>query len=442
MVKLWSEILDVDHLGIGIHDNFFALGGHSLKATILAAKIHQTFNIKISLSKIFKTPTIESLARYVKSAEKSIYDSIRPVEEKEYYALSSSQQRFYVIHRLAPDNLGYNLPQVVSLDKGVDKEKLEQTFKQLIHRHESLRTSFENLDGQPVQRVHPEVEFEIEYYCAERKALSAERLTQSEKRNEGGCAPGAMRCASTIKGFVRPFDLSCAPLLRVGLIKKRDGNYLLVMDMHHIISDGTSQAVLTRDFVSLYEGKKLPLPRLQYKDFSQWQNHLIRSENMKAHEEYWLDRLKGPLPVLNLPTDFPRLESRSVKGAHYTVTLGEALTRAVNRFIRDTGTTLYMLLLAAFTIILSRYGGKQDIIVGSPIAGRYHADLEDIIGLVIGSVMMRNFPGPQKTFSDFLEEVKTNTLEAYEHQVYPFEELLKKVNWQEEPGRDPISEVA
>jgi acyl carrier protein len=193
LVKIWSEVLDADHLEIGIHNNFFALGGHSLKATILAAKIHQTFNIKISLTKIFKTPTIKSLARYVASAEKSIYDSIQPVEEKEYYALSSSQQRFYVIQRLAPDNLGYNLPQVVSLDKGVDKEKLEQTFKQLIHRHESLRTSFENLDGQPVQRVHPEVEFEIEYYCAERKAQSAERLTQSEKRNEGGCAPCAVQ---------------------------------------------------------------------------------------------------------------------------------------------------------------------------------------------------------------------------------------------------------
>jgi amino acid adenylation domain-containing protein/non-ribosomal peptide synthase protein (TIGR01720 family) len=447
LVKLWSEILDVGPLGIGIHDNFFELGGHSLKATILAAKIHQTFNIKISLAKIFKTPTIESLARYVKGAEKSIYDSIQPVEEKEYYALSSSQQRFYVIHRLAPDNLGYNLPQVVSLDKSVDKDKLEQTFKQLIHRHESLRTSFENLDGQPVQRVHAAVEFEIEYYDME----------------EVEAAHHPQLATSLIRNFFRPFDLSRAPLLRVGLMELphtpaalrahprrgtyksqegREHNHLLVIDMNHIISDGTSQAILTRDFVSIYEGKKFPLLRLQYKDFSQWQNHLVRSEHMKTHEGYWLDRLKGPLPTLNLPTDFPRPQSRSVNGAHYNVTLGEALTRKVNGFIRDTGTTLYMLLLAAFIIILSRYSGQQDIIVGSPIAGRYHADLEDIIGLVIGSVMMRNFPYPQETFNDFLEEVKTNTLEAYEHQVYPFEELLKKVNWQEEPGRDPISDVA
>ncbi|UCH96595.1 MAG: amino acid adenylation domain-containing protein, partial [Candidatus Aminicenantes bacterium] len=436
LVKLWSEILNVNHLDIGIHDNFFELGGHSLKATILAAKIHQTFNIKISLAEIFKTPTIAGLARYIPGAGKSIHASIQPVEKKEYYALSSSQQRFYVIHRLAPGNLGYNLPLVVFPDRSVNKEKLEGTFKQLIHRHESLRTSFENIDSQPVQRVHPEVEFEIEYY---------DLATEDTESTEGtrGLAPLSKDpAAAIISSFIRPFDLSQAPLLRVGLIKKRDGNYLLVMDMHHIISDGTSQTILTRDFVSLYEGKKLPLLRLQYKDFSQWQNHLVRLENMKAHEEYWLHRLKGPLPVLNLPTDFPRPESRSVKGAHYNVTLGEALTRKVNRFIRDTGTTLYMLLLAAFTIILSRYGGQQDIIVGSPIAGRYHADLEDIIGLVIGSVMMRNFPGPQETFSDFLEEVKTNTLEAYEHQVYPFEELLKKVNWQEDPGRDPISDVA
>ncbi|UCH97677.1 MAG: AMP-binding protein, partial [Candidatus Aminicenantes bacterium] len=442
LVKIWAEILDVDHLEIGIHDNFFELGGHSLKATILAAKIHRIFNIKLPLAEIFETPTIEGLARYIESAEKSIHTSIQPTEKKEYYTLSSSQQRFYVIHQLAPDNLGYNLPQLVSLDRGVDKEKLEQTFKQLIHRHESLRTSLENLDGQPVQKIYAEVEFEIEYY---------DLATEDTENTEGtrGIAPLSMepaahnpQLAASIRNFVRPFDLSCAPLLRVGLIKKKDGNYLLLMDMHHIISDGTSQTILTRDFVSLYKGKELPLLRLQYKDFSQWQNHLIRSENMKAHEEYWLHRLKGPLPVLNLPTDFPRLESRSVKGAHYTITLGEALTRAVNRFIGDTGITLYMLLLAAFTIILSRYGDQQDIIVGSPIAGRYHADLEDIIGLVIGSVMMRNFPGPQKTFSDFLEEVKTNTLEAYEHLVYPFEELLKKVNWQEKPGREPISDVA
>jgi amino acid adenylation domain-containing protein len=432
LAAIWSDVLKIDKNVIGIDDDFFQLGGHSLKAITMTARIHGQIGVEIPLSEVFKKSRMRDLAQYIvgaKEKEKAVhrYSSIAPVEKMEYYSLSSSQQRFYMMQQLAPQSAAYNISQILELQGNVDTGKLEQTFKKLIRRHESLRTSFEIIAEQPVQRVHEEVSFRLIDACAgtgEEPPVHSPQLA-----------------ANAVKKFKRPFDLSQAPLLRAGLVKTGD-LHLLLVDMHHIISDGTSNIILAQDFQALSAGEKLPPIKLQYKDFSGWQHYMIRTGQWQADENYWLKRLKGRLPLLKLPTDYPRPKTRSFEGKLLPVALGQELTAKIQRFNLQNGTTLYMLLLAAYTILLSRYTGQTDIIIGTPVAGRGHADLQPIIGLMIGGVMMRNFPTPRKSFIHFLQEIKTNTLEAFEHQSYPYEKLLTKVEWQEEPGHDPITDVS
>jgi amino acid adenylation domain-containing protein len=435
LAAIWADILGLQKEIIGIHDDFFRLGGHSLRAVTLVSRIQNTFGVNIPLTIVFQHPRIKELSRIIKQAKGEeeatvIYSSIAAVEKKEYYPLSPAQQRFYIMQQLAPKSTAYNMPQVLTLSGNIDVKRLEQTFEQLIQRHEALRTSFEMLRDEPLQRIHDQVEFEIQYDGAKHEA-------QCIDGDKDRCAPGAVHCAS----FIRSFDLSQAPLLRVVLINAGDKK-LLVVDLHHIISDGTSNTILVRDFQALSVGKELPPIKLQYKDFSGWQHYMICTGQWQADENYWLKRLKGRLPLLKFPSDYPRPKTRSFEGKLLRVALGQELTAKIRRFNQQTGTTLYMLLLAANTILLSRYSGQTDIIIGTPVAGRGHADLQHIIGLMIGAVMMRNFPIPRKSFLHFLEEVKTNALEAFEHQSYPYEVLLKKLDWQEEPGHDPITDMS
>jgi amino acid adenylation domain-containing protein/non-ribosomal peptide synthase protein (TIGR01720 family) len=429
LAELWASVLKSEKSSIGINSDFFEFGGHSLKASLLAAGIHKVFHIKIPVAEVFKRSTLGELADYLKTKLKKStehqhrYLSVKPVEKQEYYALSPAQQRFYIMHQLEPAITLLNMPAVLSYDGHLDKEQVEAAFRQLTRRHESLRTSFHLVAGQPVQRVHDEVEFEIEYFDKEEVEVKVEEIEGTR-----GLAPLPINpSADLISSFIRPFELSRAPLMRAALIKIEEQKYLLVVDVHHMISDGSSQKVLARDFVSLLEEEELHPPRLQYRDFSCWQGHLLQSGKFKEHEIYWLNQLKAPLPELKLPTDYPKPAIKNFAGNTISKTLGKEFTRRLAALCRRTGTTLYILLLTVLNILFHKYTGESDFIIGSPTAGRGHSDLENIIGLVMGAVLMRNHPGEEKTARDFLEEVKQRTLEAYEHQVYPYEELIRRL---------------
>jgi fengycin family lipopeptide synthetase D len=433
LAELWCRVLGIDEAQgvVGIDDNFFELGGHSLRATALTAGIHKEMNVEVPLVEVFKSPYIRELSRYIREASRTRYAPIEPVEKREYYPLSPAQQRFYMIQRMTPGTTAYNMPQVIPLGPDADKKRIETVFRRLIESHESLRTAFITVDDKPVQGIYDEVEFAIEFYNLATGATEGTEGTEEEKKK-------------IQNSFIRPFDLSRPPLLRVGLVETPGGDSLLLVDMHHIISDGTSQMVLAGNFVSLYKGEALESIRLQYRDFSQWQNRRLETESgrMKADRVFWLDHLAGKLPVLNIPTDFPRPRERGYAGESFSGSLGRELSRQVSRLSRQTDTTLYMVLLTALNILLSRYTGQEDIIIGSPAAGRNHADLEKVIGLVLGTILMRNFPSAEKSFREFLQEVRARTLAAYEHHAYPFEELLKKLDYREDPARNAVSDVA
>ncbi|MCP5107088.1 MAG: amino acid adenylation domain-containing protein, partial [bacterium] len=245
LTEIWAEVLAIEKDVIGIDDNFFKLGGHSLKATFLISRLYKTLDVRLTLTAIFKNPTVRSLASSIRGMVKDTYASIEATEKKDFYPVSSAQKRLYVIQQLEPESTAYNMPIPVVLEGIPDKEKIERTFKTLIRRHEVLRTSFHLVDNRPVQRIHDNVEFEV----------------IGIREGEG----------VDIRDWVRSFDLSRAPLLRVVLKKTGKNEHLLMLDMHHIMSDGQSHGILVKELLSIYRGEELPALKLQYKDFSQWQ---------------------------------------------------------------------------------------------------------------------------------------------------------------------------
>jgi amino acid adenylation domain-containing protein len=420
LAAIWSEVLDISQSSLGVHDNFFQLGGHSLKATILASKIHKNLGVKLPLVQMFKTPNIKGLAGYIKKAEPHKFVSIEPVEKKEYYCLSSAQKRLYFLQQFDPHGIVYNLVQRVPWQKEIEIEKLGKIFRKLITRHESLRTSFEIVNREPVQLVHDKVDFKIEYYETGR--------------------PGHDTEEKVTRDFVQPFDLSRAPLMRTKLIKTGEKKYTLLIDMHHIITDGTAQDVLIKEFITLYSHgeEKLPGLALQYRDYAQWQNRAKHQESMKQQENYWIRSFSDELPVLNLPTDYPRPQIQQFEGGTVHFVFNREDTGNLKKSAEENDVTLYMCILAVFNILLSKLSGQEDIIIGTPIAARRHADLENIVGMFVNTLAIRNFPHRDKTFKTFLKEVKVRTLEAFENQEYPFEELVEMISISRDTSRNPI----
>jgi acyl carrier protein len=422
LVDIWGEVLEIDTQTIGIDDIFFAREGQSLKAIMMTSLIHKTFDISIPLPMIFKLATVRGLAEYIKTTmldkqgEIIRYVSINPVEEKEYYPLSSAQERLYILKQLDPESTVYNVPQVILLGKQPDKEQLEWVFQQLINRHESLRTSFEVIAGQPYQVTHENVLFSMEFY-------QVSSLQESE---------------TIIQNFIRPFDLSYAPLLRVGLINMDQKKWILMADMHHIISDATSRQILALEFASLYDNKKMNTLRLSYKDYSEWLKLTEQQHILKKQEIYWLQEYQGDIPVLDLPVDFERPVLQNFEGSAVKFSLGKQNFNALQTLSCDSNSTLFMVLLALFNVLLSRLSGQEDIVVGIPVVGRRHADLQGIMGFFVNTLAIRNFPSQEKTFIQFLSEVKKQTLEAFDNQDYPFETLVEHLHVKRNSGRNPL----
>ncbi|WP_339801540.1 amino acid adenylation domain-containing protein [Paenibacillus sp. FSL R5-0744] len=413
MAEIWQGVLGREK--VGLNDHFFELGGHSLKATALASAIHKQFDVEIPLKQIFKTPTMRELAAYTAEADRRKYRPIERIAEREWYPVSSAQKRLLILQQLEGGDASYNMPSVFLLEGDLDVACLEQALVKMTERHEALRTSFEWINGEPVQRIHPRVEIKLGY---------------SQASFEEG--------AELTKSFVRPFDLSKAPLMRAELIQISEEKHLFMLDMHHVVSDGVSMGIFMDELSQMYDGKELGQPRIQYKDYSEWQQARFQSEEMEKQKAYWLEHLGGELPILDLPTDYSRPSVQSFEGNHIFFEADPNLSDGLKNIARETGSTLYMVLLAAYQVLLSRYSGQEDIIVGTPTAGRLHADTEDVLGLFVNTLAVRGCPEGQKTVKSFIEEVKKATLGAYEHQEYPFEELVNQLNIPRDLSRNPL----
>ena len=420
LTEIWAEVLRIEKKDICVTAGFFELGGHSLKATTLVLKIHEVLDINISLQEFFRNSSIRKLAEYAKEKIKSgkQYSTIEAVEKKEYYMLSSPQRRYYILQQLDPGNTSFNICQAGIFTGTLDMERLKNVFTKLIQRHDIFRTSFEYIGSAPVQKIHPEVKFEIEPL----PVPTGEEFSLDEM----------------IDHFIRSFDLSVAPLLRVGAAKIAAEKYFLVIDVHHIISDGLSQEILMKEFQELYAGMELPYLKLQYKDFSEWQNSAKGVMELKKQEEYWLNILNENVPLLSLPSDYPRGKVQQFEGNSvvFETSFEEYLT--LKKIAADHDVTLYIIFLAICNIWLFKICTQDTIAIGSGIGGRKNPDLQHMVGSLQNMIVLVNRLEDYLVFSKFLEKVKQTSLEAFENQDYPFDELVIKAAAPREPGRNPL----
>jgi amino acid adenylation domain-containing protein len=431
LVEIWQDLLGREQ--IGIKDNFFELGGHSLKATRLVSMIYKVLEVKLGLKEIFLYPVLEEQALLIRRSSFTSYKEIEKVAISVSYPLSSAQQRLWVLSQFEGGSVAYNMPAHLLLDGSYDIESFKRSVEAVIDRHEILRTVFkEDERGEVRQWIlsREELGFKIDYHDYSGDAEKEKRIEEYIERES-----------------LRAFDLSSGPLVRTGLLQLSSDQYVFYYNMHHIISDGWSMEVLARDVVAYYESFKentaLPLSelRIQYKDYAAWQLAQRETDHFKEHQKYWLDKFKGELPVLDLYSRKQRPKIKTYNGHRLSTYIGLETTFKLKKYSQDKGGTLFMSLIAAFNILVYRYSLQNDIIIGTPIAGREHADLENQIGFYINTLALRNNVEEADDFHSLFEKVKQSTLDAYTHQMYPFDRLVEELDIQRDASRSALFDV-
>ncbi|MCE9671193.1 amino acid adenylation domain-containing protein [Myxococcus stipitatus] len=442
-------MLELPH--VGVFDSFFDLGGHSLLATQVVSRIQSVLRAELSLQELFDVPTVAGLARRIdlltaRGPEVEVLPAEPPpargvVPDEPFPAcervaeLSFAQRRLWFMDQYLPGSPLYNLPVAQRLEGALDVPALERAFQALVRRHQALRTTFHAREGVPLQVIAPpgslEPVLEVEdlgAFAAPEREARALRIARDEAR--------------------RPFDLTKGPLLRTRLLRLGASEHLLVMVMHHIVSDAWSLGVLVREVVALYEafsaGRPSPLPELvyQYADHAEWQRTRLRGEALERELAWWRQRLDGLPPTLELPTDGPRLTDSACPGAVLDVELPTALVLPLQKLCREQGATLFMGLLAGFQALLSRYCGQDDIAVGVPVAGRQQVQTEGLIGFFVNTLVLRTKLDGDPSFIDLLARARETALGAFSHQEVPFERLVEALRPERRPGQTPFFQVA
>lgn len=413
LADIWMQLLQVPR--VGLNDHFFELGGYSLKAARLVALVHERFHVELSIQSIFATPYLRDLALLIAKAVITTHHRISPAPEMPYYPASPAAKRLFILNHISNAGISYNIPCAYAIEGNIDWPRFSQAIRTITGRHQILHSAFAIENGEVVQVIHDHTEAHIEnHYCTEDSLMDI------------------------INHFVRPFDLSKAPLLRTGLVQTTSGKCFFLVDIHHIIADDLSVDNFVQELAALYSGATLPELFIQYKDFSVWQTNWLQSEEAFAQKVFWKSQFAEPAPLLNMPVDFVRPVVKSYEGALYRFTIPANTTGALKALGQSEEATPFMLLLAAYTILLSKYSGQEDLIVGAPVAGRSHTDLQHLIGMFVNTLPLRNFPAGELPFTDYLQQVKTNLLNALDNQDYPFEALIDFLEIQRDMGRNPL----
>ncbi len=437
LAGIWAEVLGVEQ--VGIYDSFFELGGHSLLATQLVSRVRAAFQVELPLRKLFEATTVATLAECIQALQHDTdtpqrsAPPLRPMPRDGQLPLSFAQQRLWFLDRLEPNSPFYNISSAVRLQGNLNLTALEHSLNEIVRRHEALRTSFISQDGQAIQIVRPTLAWKL-------AVVDLQDLSERERSLE------TQRLA--IAEAQRPFDLENDPLVRATLLVVGETERVLLLTMHHIVSDGWSMGVFVREIVTLYaafqQGRLSPLPELsiQYADFAVWQRQWLQGEVLEAQIDYWQQQLANIPSVLELPADRPRPAVQSFSGAQQVCTLPVELTKALDALGRQEGATSFMVLLAAFDLLLYRYTEQTDILVGSPIANRHHGELEDAIGFFVNTLVLRTDLSGNPNFRELLGRVKEMTLAAYDHQDLPFELLVEALQPERNLSHTPLFQVA
>ncbi|HKQ60129.1 MAG TPA: amino acid adenylation domain-containing protein [Candidatus Polarisedimenticolaceae bacterium] len=434
LAAIWERTLRVPR--VGVHDNFFELGGHSLSATQIVSRARDACGVELPLRALFEAPTIAGLAQRVEALRRVPGTvAAAPLAAREHQGelpLSFSQQRLWFLDQLEPHNPFYNVPVALRLGGELDRDALERACTEILRRHEALRTTFPAERGRPRQRIAPAGPLPL---CVE--DLSAWPEAEREAHVRRHVAAETMQ----------PFDLARGPLLRAALLRVGPADHVLLLTMHHIVADGWSIGVLLHELGELYAAftRGLPSPlrelAVQYADYSIWQREWLQGAALETQLGYWRERLAGAPSILELPGDFERPPRISHRGAQHDFELSVELTQALVDLARREGVTLFMLLLAAFDVLLQRISGQEDVVVGTPIANRTRSELEGLIGFFVNTLVLRVGLSGDPTFSELLRRVRDVALEAYAHQDLPFEQLVEALEPRRDLSRTPLFSV-
>jgi amino acid adenylation domain-containing protein len=431
LVRIWSEVLRVSE--VGIHDNFFELGGHSLLATQVISRVRAAFNVEIPLRTFFEEPTIAGLASQIETALQNRLGIQRPpirsVPRGEELPLSFAQQRLWFLDQMAPGNPVYNLPLAARLTGTLNLAALQQTVDEIIRRHESLRTTFSEEDGQPRQIISPAAAVplpivDLSFLPEEVREHEARRLAQQEVQ--------------------RPFDLVGGPLLRAGLLKLGGQEHLVLLTMHHIVSDGWSMSVLLNEVAALYaafsRGEESPLSELmiQYADYAVWQREYLREERLEKQLDYWRRNLVGAPPALELPTDRPYPKTPTHRGAKVLFTVPAEVGEKLKALGQQEDATLFIIVLAAFAVMNSRYSGQQDIVLGTHVVDRRRVEFEQLIGLFVNTLVLRLDVLGTMSFRQLVRQSREICLGAYANQDVPFDKLVEELHPERSLSHSPF----
>ena len=417
LCNLWSDVL-----GIEVNDilgDFFEAGGHSLLVTQLVSRIRESFGIEMPLRMIFELPVLRDQSQWLDNRQRgSELPPIKPLAEGEAMVLSFAQQRLWFLSQLEGESDTYNMPAALYLESELDAAALERALTSLVQRQSSLRLYFPMVDGEATVKL-------IEVYNPLR-IIDLSNFPEAEQQ---------LRVTDHVAKHAHdPFDLNTGPLLRVLLLKLGNQNQVLLFNMHHIISDGWSMGVLIREWSHLYnafttdQSPQLSQLSIQYTDYAAWQRQWLKGDVLEQQREYWTGKLAGAPQLLKLPTDYPQPPVQCYQGKLLETRLSKELSDRVKALSRQNGVTVFMTVLAAFKLLLSRYSGQTDVVVGSPIANRTHRQTEDLIGFFVNTLVLRTQINPAQTFEGLLKEVRKTTLEAFSHQDIPFEYLVEQLN--------------
>ncbi|WDD36956.1 amino acid adenylation domain-containing protein (plasmid) [Nostoc sp. UHCC 0926] len=434
LALIWAEVLGIEK--VGIHNNFFTLGGHSLLATRVISQVRQVFQLDLPIRHLFEQPTIAGLAKDIEKATKAGLGleapKIERISRSKNLPLSFAQQRLWFLAQLEPNSPFYNIPAAVRLQGQLNLEALQQSFNEILRRHEALRTNFQTIEGQPVAVISPATPLPL-------PLLDISELPSSQQQGE-------VRQLTYFEAQ-QPFNLNSDFLLRVKLLRLGEQEHIVLLTMHHIASDGWSTGIVVDELVAFYQAfcdqQPSPLAELpiQYVDFAAWQRQWLQAEVLQSHISYWCKQLEGAPSILKLPTDYVRPAIMTFAGATYSFELSQELSIAINKLSQQQGTTLFMTLLAAFQTLLWRYTGQEDIVVGSPIANRNQAQIEELIGFFVNTLVLRTNLGGNPTFRELLTRVREMALGAYAHQDLPFEQLVEKLQPQRDLSHTPLFQV-
>ncbi|QKI81708.1 non-ribosomal peptide synthetase [Kroppenstedtia eburnea] len=430
LAAIFEDLLHVE--SVDIHDSFFEIGGHSLLATQLISRVYDEFQVKLPIQSLFQLKSVEKLSRRIEQAWMDENEAegflLRRIPRDGNLRLSFAQHRMWFLHRLNPESTAYHIPTVIHLEGSLDTEALLHSIREIVNRQESFRTRFYEVEGEPVQEIREQTEFEVPLIQLKQADRDQVRLLMKKLVDE-------------------PFDLSEGPLFRGALVQTGEHEHYLIWVVHHIISDGWSEELFRKELAIWYRafltGESSPLPELpiQYADYAHWQQEWMKGSVIRQQLQYWTQQLSGTPPLLQMPTDRPRPAVQSFRGATHRFAIAKGLYEQIKQLSHEADMTLFMTLFASFNTWLHRYSGQEDLWVGSAIANRNRTEIEELMGFFVNTLVLRTDFSDNPTFQELLKQVRDVALQAYENQDVPFERLVEELQPERDLSYSPLFQV-